>query len=94
MIVEIESIMTEEELNDKTYFPDYLVLRQPSDYEEISSKNDEWEGIVKDIKRHMDRQQQLQRAARRQDWMKWEQSFSRLEDMLKKQADIIATKIR
>ncbi len=55
MIVEIESIMTEEELNDKTYFPDYLVLRQPSDYEELSSKNDEWEGIVKDIKRHLDR---------------------------------------
>ena len=42
MIVERESIMTEEDLNNETFFPNYLVLRQPSDQDEMGNSRDEW----------------------------------------------------
>ena len=49
LIVERESIMSEDHLNKKRYFPNYLVLRQLEDYDTIN-ETQEWQGFVKDIK--------------------------------------------
>ena len=42
MIVERESIMTPEEFSNKRYFPNYLVVRQPQDYDEMENQGIEW----------------------------------------------------
>ena len=47
LIVERESIMSQEELDDNNLFPNYLVPRKPADHEK---QGDEWQGFVNDIK--------------------------------------------
>jgi len=50
--------MTDEELANKKYFPDYLIVRQCGDGKD--GEEEEWHGFVKDIKIQMQKHHQEQ----------------------------------
>lgn len=54
-IVEIESIMTEEELSNKHYFPEYVHVLVPTEFMRKGARKNEWGGTVNAIKTEIDK---------------------------------------
>jgi hypothetical protein len=53
LIHERESIMSNEELKNRDYFPDYILVQQPARNLDGEDSGELWMGFVKDIKRSM-----------------------------------------
>ena len=54
LIAERESLMTADELENKEYFPQYLIVRRPTNISQASGE--EWQGFIKDLKSNIQKQ--------------------------------------
>jgi len=52
MIVELESIMTKSQLNNKDWFPNYIVIRRKAN---SAQDGEEWQGFLKEIKNNFEK---------------------------------------
>ena len=60
MIQECENMLPNflvQRYKDK-WFPNYLVIRRPQDSENIAEEENQWQGFVKQIKRHFEKENQ------------------------------------
>jgi hypothetical protein len=59
MIEECESLLPKFCYDYKSWFPRFILLRRPVNSESIGGEDDQWQGFVKQMKKHLDLEGQL-----------------------------------